>query len=172
MRFLSKIQSRHNHPNPWRKYVQEVRLPERSRHGQRKTIYWGWGATSNFTGIYLPWSFLLRNQEIKKGLRAHFQGQQHAKWASLLPKVLRDLRTRKNAATGYMPSRALRGYYLPLSGVYLLPVPEPEAPQHWNRRELKMFASSNSCIKASSKRWSSSTSGISDDSKSSSISYL
>lgn len=98
-----------------------------------------WGADAYHTGIYHARANPVerRNQEIKKGLRARMQGQPHTKWAQFLPAILRDLRTRRNAATGYSPSKALLGYELPLPGDRDLEGREPivEAPMHEHRDE-------------------------------------
>lgn len=68
-----------------------------------------------------------RNQEIKKGLRVRLLGQPHTRWAQCVPAILRDLRTRRNAATGYSPSRALLSYgrYL-ATGLWRGPVTPPK----------------------------------------------
>lgn len=65
---------------------------------------------------------------MKKGLRVRLQGQSHTRWAQHLPAILRDLRTRRNAATGYTPSEALLGYTLPLPGEHQL-LPDGEVQE-------------------------------------------
>lgn len=89
-----------------------------------------WGATPYRTGIYHPRANPVerRNQELKKGLRVRLQGQSHTRWAQHLPAILRDLRTRRNAATGYTPSEALLGYTLPLPGEHQL-LPDGEVQE-------------------------------------------
>ncbi|XP_031356762.1 uncharacterized protein K02A2.6-like [Photinus pyralis] len=57
-----------------------------------------------------------RNQEIKKGLRIHLDGEALQMWDRKVPIILFTLRTRKNAATGTTPSNALLGYELSRPG--------------------------------------------------------
>lgn len=97
-----------------------------------------WGVRDHHTGRYHARANPVerRNQEVKKGLRARLQGRPHTQWARQLPAVLRDLRTRRNAATGYTPSQALLGYTLPLPGDRdLHPEAAVEAPDHPHREE-------------------------------------
>ncbi|KAK9694061.1 hypothetical protein QE152_g33799 [Popillia japonica] len=50
-----------------------------------------------------------RNQEIKKGLRIHLANEDNARWDETLDAVLFNIRSRRNAATGFSPSMALFG---------------------------------------------------------------
>ena len=50
-----------------------------------------------------------RSQEIKKGLRLRLHDEDHTKWDLHLPNILYQLRSRRNAATGYTPAQLLLG---------------------------------------------------------------
>uniref|UniRef100_A0A1Y1LYJ6 RNA-directed DNA polymerase n=1 Tax=Photinus pyralis TaxID=7054 RepID=A0A1Y1LYJ6_PHOPY len=77
-----------------------------------------WGCYHWTTPIFHPQANPVerRNQEIKKGLRIHLDGEAPQMWDRKLPVILFTLRTRKNAATGTTPSNALLGYELPRPG--------------------------------------------------------
>lgn len=99
---------------------------------------WKWGTQEYVTGVYHPRANPVerRNQEIKKGLRINLQDKPHNEWAQQLYLVLRDLQTRRNAATGYSPALALLGYKLRIPGDWDLRPGEPvEAPEHAGRRQ-------------------------------------
>ena len=94
-----------------------------------------WGTTPMYTGVYHPRANPVerRNQELKKGLRIRLKNLPHTRWADQLPIVLRDLRCRRNAATGYTPGKALLGYEIRLPGDQHLDAEPPQAPAHADR---------------------------------------
>lgn len=57
-----------------------------------------------------------KNQDIKKGLRIHLEGNTPERWDEKLGTVQFNLRCRQNAATGYTPAKALFGYDLQRPG--------------------------------------------------------
>lgn len=105
-------------------------------HHWRRCCY-RWGCVRYHTPTYHPRANPVerRNQELKKGLRLQLHDRPHTEWARKLPFVLRNLRQRANAATGYTPARALLGQELNQPGDGQLRDPEQpaQAPHHDNR---------------------------------------
>lgn len=77
-----------------------------------------WDATHWTTPVYHPRANPVerRNQEIKKGLRIHLADSDTTRWDERLNDVLFNIRSRRNAATGYSPARALFGKELSRPG--------------------------------------------------------
>ncbi len=82
-----------------------------------------WEAQLWTTAIYHPQANPTerRNQEIKKGLRVHLHGRRHKDWDTQLPKILYQLRNRRNAATGLTPAELLMGRVLSRPGDWRIP---------------------------------------------------
>uniref|UniRef100_A0ABD2VYJ7 RNA-directed DNA polymerase n=1 Tax=Trichogramma kaykai TaxID=54128 RepID=A0ABD2VYJ7_9HYME len=81
-----------------------------------------WQALQWTTAIYHPRANPTerRNQEVKTALRIQLRNQPHNLWDQELPKIVFQLRNRKNAATGLTPSEVLLGRELVLPGEWEL----------------------------------------------------
>uniref|UniRef100_A0ABD2VXU9 Integrase catalytic domain-containing protein n=1 Tax=Trichogramma kaykai TaxID=54128 RepID=A0ABD2VXU9_9HYME len=77
-----------------------------------------WQAYQWTTAMYRPQANPTerRNQEVKTALRIHLKGRPHVEWDLQIPKILFQLRNRKNAATGKSPAELLLGRDLLLPG--------------------------------------------------------
>ncbi|CAB0039647.1 unnamed protein product [Trichogramma brassicae] len=84
-----------------------------------------WQAAHWTTAVYWPQANPTerRNQEIKTALRTQLKGRPHTEWDKHLPKILFQLRCRKNAATGKTPAEVLLGRELLLPGEWKFPRP-------------------------------------------------
>uniref|UniRef100_A0ABD2WRQ5 Integrase catalytic domain-containing protein n=1 Tax=Trichogramma kaykai TaxID=54128 RepID=A0ABD2WRQ5_9HYME len=83
-----------------------------------------------------------RNQEIKTALRTQLRGWPHNEWDEHLPKILFQLRNRRNAATGKTPAEILLGRELLLPGEWKFPHPftaEKEAELEAVRRHRAKY---------------------------------
>ena len=82
-----------------------------------------------------------RVQELKKTLRTFMIGKPENTWDKFLPKALYVLRTRRNAATGMTPSKAVLGYELPKQGEWQLPQYQRSrlAPQPRRRARVRQI---------------------------------
>lgn len=105
---------------------------------KRRRINKKWGSRTYYTPIYHPRvnSTERRNQGSKNGLRLRLQDQSYTYWDKHLHTILKQLRNRRNEATGDSSSEALLAYKLPQPRDWeiLAPVP-PEAPKHSKRDE-------------------------------------
>lgn len=94
-----------------------------------------WGAEGWTTPVYHPRANPVerRNQELKKGLRAHLMGESHRSWDTKLSSILFAIRNRLNVATGFPPSVLVLGREAKRPGDWALSCSSIIPPQDVNR---------------------------------------
>ncbi|XP_050424778.1 uncharacterized protein K02A2.6-like [Adelges cooleyi] len=104
-----------------------------------------WGAEGWTTPVFHPRANPVerRNQELKKGLRAHLVDESHRSWDTKLSSILFAIRNRLNEATGFPPSVLVLGREARRPGDWALSeppvIPVVEINQHRRGQETVAF---------------------------------